>query len=201
MRELRFEKVLKTAPRDTEALFGLGLIAKLEGRFYRSRNAVQASSRVQAQNGQCPGGTRDREKDDARGQRLAASRKGIAGRRGQCPRGSGSALSIGKYHDDLGEFDEAFRSYEAANGLLKRSRSTMTARAAMPSSTKCCHAYTKDVVAAVGEGASPSVQTRVHRGYAPFGHFFDRAHTRFASLCLRCRRDGVLERVDADARI
>ena len=33
MRKPRFEKTLKTAPRDTDALFGLAVIAKMEGRF------------------------------------------------------------------------------------------------------------------------------------------------------------------------
>ena len=47
-------------------------------------------------------------------------------------------FSIGKYYDDIGEFDEAFRSYEAANRLLEvRRRSATTAKGAMRSSMIC----------------------------------------------------------------
>ena len=67
-------------------------------------------------------------------------------------------FSIGKYHDDLGEFDEAFRSFEAANEVLKGIAVSYDRKGRDAFIDDMVHAYSKDAIAAVGEGASSSVK-------------------------------------------
>ena len=115
----RFDKTLKTAPRDTDALLGLGLIAKMEGRFSeaeaffkrileykpKTANALAALATL-------------RKMTPADGEWLSAA-QGLANDGLDVLHEADLRYSIGKYYDDIGAFDDAFRSFEAANTLLK----------------------------------------------------------------------------------
>jgi len=67
-------------------------------------------------------------------------------------------FSIGKYFDDIGEFDKAFRSFEAANALLKSFAVKYDQKGRDELVDQLIHTYSKDVIAGIGEGASPSTK-------------------------------------------
>jgi tetratricopeptide (TPR) repeat protein len=152
----RFQKTLKRLPRDTDALFGLGLIAKLEGRFSeaeaqfkrileytpKAANALAALATL-------------RKMTPADGDWLRAALK-LVTEGVNILHEADLRYSIGKYYDDIGEFDDAFRSFEAANTLLKTVVTQYDRKARDSFIDDMIHDYPKDVIAAVGRGAANS---------------------------------------------
>jgi tetratricopeptide (TPR) repeat protein len=67
-------------------------------------------------------------------------------------------FAIGKYFDDIGEFDKAFRSFETANAILKSFASKYDRKGRDEFVDKLIHVYSKDVIAGIGAGASPSMK-------------------------------------------
>jgi tetratricopeptide (TPR) repeat protein len=152
----RFEKVLKARPRDADALFGMGVIAKVEGRF---ADAEALLKRVLEQR-----------------PRMAAARAALATLRKMTPADSDwlraatelldggvtpleeadLRFAIGKYHDDLDEFDEAFRSFEGANAILKEIAIKYDRKGRDGFVDDMLRLYTKDAIAAIGDGGSES---------------------------------------------
>lgn len=152
----RFEKTLKTAPRDTDALFGLAVIAKMEGRFSdaetqfkrileykpKTANALAALATV-------------RKMTPADSEWLRAAEE-LVTEGVNILHEADLRYSIGKYYDDIGEFDDAFRSFEAANNLLKTVIARYDHGARDGFIDDMVHTYSKDIIAAVGPGASSS---------------------------------------------
>jgi Flp pilus assembly protein TadD len=115
----QFEKVLKLAPRDTDALTGMAQASSMLGRFEQAdtwfRRALEAR----------PGspsaiaglaGIRKMNSSDAAW--LQQARQALEGSISPTERAA-LHFAIGKYHDDLQEFEAAFRSYREANELAK----------------------------------------------------------------------------------
>lgn len=154
----RFEKVLKAAPRDPDALFGLALVARAEGRFSEAEalfkqvleqrpNMVAALASL----------TTLREMTSADSDWLRAAKKLLGGDLSR-PEEMDLLYSIGKYHDDLGESDEAFRSFEAANSLLKSYAIKYDRKGRDGFIDDMLRVYTKDAIARVGDGGSGSTK-------------------------------------------
>ena len=116
---IEFEKVLKVAPRDANALFGFGVLARSEGRFDEAeelfRRALAAAPQM-APAWSAIAGLRKMTQADAgwceAAERAAATMKAP-------PDEAGVRFAIGKYFDDVGEYEQAFNSYQRANELLK----------------------------------------------------------------------------------
>ena len=121
LREARaqFDRVLKGAPRHAGALLGLGLVARLEGRFDEAASMFERALQVEPDMPDAwaaLAGLRRMKSSDvdwhARAEQLAAS--GIAPLQEASLR-----FAIGKYCDDVGQFERAFKSYRRANELQK----------------------------------------------------------------------------------
>jgi tetratricopeptide (TPR) repeat protein len=152
----RFEKTLKTAPRDADALLGLGLIAKMEGNFSeaevlfkrileykpKTANALAALATL-------------RKMTPADGDWLRAAQELLAEGLDVLHEAD-LRYSIGKYYDDIGEFDDAFRSFEAANTLLKSVVAKYDREARDGLIDDMLHTYSKDVIEAAGRAAPDS---------------------------------------------
>lgn len=116
-----FEKALKMAPRNVDALTGLGAIAGFEGRFQEAEALFKRVLEVDPKAaGACAAlaGVRKMTRADAAwlkgAENIAAS--------GLTPMDEANVrFAIGKYFDDVGDFQLAFRSYVRANELLKLS--------------------------------------------------------------------------------
>jgi len=113
-----FEKVLRIAPRHANALLGMGQVARMEGRFDQAEAILE---RVLEADPNMPGawaalvGLRKMTSDAGwlqRAEEIAAS--GIAPLEEADLR-----FAIGKYYDDVADFERAFRSYKRGNDLMK----------------------------------------------------------------------------------
>jgi tetratricopeptide (TPR) repeat protein len=154
----RFEKVLKSTPQHADALLGMCQVAKMEGRFSEAEVLIR---RVLEKNPKMTGAwavfatLRKMTPADSDWLRnateLAAS--------GVTPLEEADLrFSIGKYFDDIGDFDKAFRSFEAANALLRSFALKYDPKGRDEFVDHLIHAYSKDVIAGIGEGASPSIK-------------------------------------------
>jgi tetratricopeptide (TPR) repeat protein len=115
----RFNKVLKTKPLFVEALVGLGQIAAVEGRFAEAeaffRRAMDTDPKAPIPVAALAGIRKMTEADRewlVRASTLADS--------GLPPTEEASVrFAMGKYFDDVQQFDRAFQSYRRANDILK----------------------------------------------------------------------------------
>jgi tetratricopeptide (TPR) repeat protein len=152
----RFEKVLKTAPRDADALFGMALIAKVEGRFADAealfRRVLEQKPRMAAAWAAL---VTLRKMTPADSDWLRATSELVAG--GVTPLEEADLrFAIGKYHDDLNEFDHAFRSFDAANVILKEIAIKYDRKGRDGFVDDMLRLYTKEAIAAIGDGGSES---------------------------------------------
>lgn len=154
----RFDKALKTSPREPQALFGLGLIAKLEGRFSEAETLFKkALENRPAMASALAALATLRKMTPADSDWLAKAEALVAAGVDRLEEAD-LRFSIGKYHDDLSEFDQAFRSFEAANKLLRAVAPKYDREDRDGFIDNMFQAYSKDVIAAVGEGASSSTR-------------------------------------------
>lgn len=154
----RFEKVLKAAPRETDALFGMALIAKVEGRFADAdalfRRVLEQRPRMAAAWAAL---VTLRKMTPADGDWLSAAKELVHG--GVTPPEKVDLLfAIGKYHDDLEEFDEAFRSFATANALLRESAIKYNREGRGGFINDMVRLYTKDAIATIGMCGSESTK-------------------------------------------
>jgi tetratricopeptide (TPR) repeat protein len=114
-----FKKVLRVTPRHAEALFGMGQVAGIEGRFDEAGTLYERALEI---NPKMPiawaamAGIREMTSSDHAwlqgAEEIAAS--GIAPLEEADLR-----FAIGKYYDDVEDFERAFHSYRRANELQK----------------------------------------------------------------------------------
>jgi Flp pilus assembly protein TadD len=114
-----FKKVLKVKPRDPDALFGMGQIAGMEGRFDESekilKRALEVSPKMPIAWAALAGLRKMTPSDDV----WLRTVEGIA-ESGIPPMESATLhFAMGKYHDDIGQFEQAFKKYRTANEVLK----------------------------------------------------------------------------------
>jgi tetratricopeptide (TPR) repeat protein len=119
-----FEKVLKVAPRNVDALVGMGQIAASEGRLAEAETLCRRALEVDPKTpSACSALVRLRRMTPAdRGwlkdaEEIAASALAPLDE-------ADIRYAIGKYHDDIGDFPRAFRSYQRANELHKLAAET-----------------------------------------------------------------------------
>ncbi len=113
------EKALKISPRQTGALCGLGQLATLEGKF---DDATAYYKRALVFDTQLPaawaGLARVRKMTPDDGDWLRGAEKVVSSALPPVQEAD-LRFAIGKYCDDVGNFDKAFRNYERANQLRK----------------------------------------------------------------------------------
>jgi tetratricopeptide (TPR) repeat protein len=116
----QLEKVLRMAPRNPDALYGLGLVAQYEGRFEsaigffdRALEAQPYMARAWAASaGMRKLGSEDREWLE-KGEQFAAAEGIPASDRASVH------FALGKYYDDVEQHGKAFENYRLANEALK----------------------------------------------------------------------------------
>lgn len=151
-----FRKALKATPGHAEALIGVGQIARLEGRFERAehlfRSALRAKPRMRGALAALAG---IRTMTVADGEWLADAQHIAAS--GLPPVEEAEIrFAIGKYYDDVREYDQAFQSYHRANELLKTLAERYDRDARARSVDATIGMYTRDALATEPAGASAS---------------------------------------------
>jgi tetratricopeptide (TPR) repeat protein len=155
--EAQFEKVLKVAPRHGPALHGMGVVARAEGRFDEAgallNRALEVDPELPATWAALAG---IRKMTPSDGAWLARAEQIVAN--GIAPVDeAGVRFAIGKYCDDVREFERAFKHYERANELLKTLATHYEADARGCFVDDLIRVHTREAVSRV-EGASASVK-------------------------------------------
>ena len=151
-----FEKVLKLAPRHAAALCGLGQIARAEGRFAAAAALYERCLDTDAHLPAALAGlaaVRKMTRSDATW--LKSAEQSVA---------SGIPLveeadlrfSMGKYCDDVGNFEQAFRNYERGNELQKQLAPPYDRAARTRFVDDAIRIYPREAFAAVTRGISDS---------------------------------------------
>jgi tetratricopeptide (TPR) repeat protein len=156
--EAQFRKVLKSRPRSSQALFGMAQSEYLKGRFDESekflKRALQVSPKM-PQAWAALSGLRKMTPSDAAwlqgAEEIADS--GI-------PPMEGAALhfAMGKYHDDVGQFAQAFENYRDANELLKPIAKSYDRAARTAFVDELIRFHSRERIAAARGGASDSMK-------------------------------------------
>ncbi len=160
LREARtcFEKVLKRAPRHADALYLMGHIARLEGRF---EEAEARFERVLKINTKMPGawaalvGTRKMTSSDAA---WLEGAKQIAASEITPSEKADVHFAIGKYCDDVNDFEQAFQNYKRANQLLKTIADPYERDVRRCFVDDMIRVYTREAISTVQGGASASMK-------------------------------------------
>jgi tetratricopeptide (TPR) repeat protein len=115
----QFNKVLKRRPRDAEALFGMGQIASMEGRFDESEKTFRRALQIRPKMPVAWAALSSFRKMTPSDAAWLRSVEEIAA--SEIPPMEAATLhfAMGKYHDDIGQFAQAFENYREANELLK----------------------------------------------------------------------------------
>jgi tetratricopeptide (TPR) repeat protein len=151
LREARdcFNKVLRTSPRHTGALVGLGRVESLEGRFDDAEALFRQALAIDRQIPSAWAALVDmRRMTAADGEWLKDAEKVAAN--GLEPVAEADLLfAIGKYCDETGDVERAFRSYKRANELQKTTaeRYDPDARARLVDDT--IRVFTREALSAV----------------------------------------------------
>jgi Flp pilus assembly protein TadD len=153
-----FEKVLKVAPRHGEALVGMGLVARTEGRFDEAgamfNRALQINPGMPVAWAALAGIRKMTSSDGAwleRAEEIAAG--GITPLEEATLR-----FAMGKYCDDVGKFEQAFKNYKRANELLKTFADKYQADVATRFTDDLIRVYTRESLADAASGASTSMK-------------------------------------------
>jgi tetratricopeptide (TPR) repeat protein len=115
-----FEKVLRVAPRNVDALVIMGDLAGNEGRMAEAETLYQRALAISPKTaGAWAGLVRLRKMTPADGKWLRGAEETAAS--GLAPIDEITIrYALGKYYDDVGDFARAFRSFQRANELQKR---------------------------------------------------------------------------------
>jgi Flp pilus assembly protein TadD len=153
-----FKKALKAAPRHAEAFLGLALIARMEGRFKEAESFINRALNLDSK---LPGAwtamnsirrmtTADREWLKG-AEEIAAS--GIS-----LWQEADLRFAIGKYLDDVDDYEPAFQSYRRANELLK----TVTPKYDGPAHSKFAddmiRGHSREALSRIRNGGSASMK-------------------------------------------
>ncbi|MGH9523038.1 MAG: tetratricopeptide repeat-containing sulfotransferase family protein [Terriglobales bacterium] len=114
-----FERVLKVSPRYAEALLGMGQIAAMEGRFDEGASFYNRALAVNPKMSAAVWGVVGLRRMGPSDARWLERAEEIANNEIAPVEEANARFAMGKYCDDVGDFQRAFKSYQRANVLLK----------------------------------------------------------------------------------
>lgn len=156
----QFENTLGTSPNDEEALLGMGQVASMQGRFEEAESWFKRVLEMEG-NARTPSalaglaGLRRMTKADTpwleRAKRLIG---------GGIPMTEEIALrfAVGKYHDDVGAYPQAFENFKHANDLSLELGPRFRSDAYAQFIDQQIRGYTRNVISSAAAGASDSDQ-------------------------------------------
>ena len=153
-----FDKALKIEPRNADALFGLAFVAKAEGRLDEARDLADRVLRINPKMTAALATLISLRKMLPSDNALLERAEAMAAGGVPAPDEAELRFAIGKYRDDVGDFDKAFQNYKRANDLLKPFAEPYDPAARKSFVDAMTRVYTQDAVARAASGASDSVK-------------------------------------------
>ena len=153
-----FAKALKAAPRNIDAMQGMAQLAYLEGRFAEAETAFKRILELDAKRPStwaALAGLRRMTADDRDwfegARQIAAS--------GLKPMDEAELrFAIGKYCDDVGDFDEAFRNYQRGNELRKMAAPAYDREKRTSLIDDLIRGYSSEAISKIGAAGSASAK-------------------------------------------
>jgi tetratricopeptide (TPR) repeat protein len=151
-----FEKVLRARPRNAEAVLGLGQVHAMDGNSEEAeklyRRALEIEPDMPGALGSIVALRRMTPADDALIQRV----RELADQVSDPLVEADFRFALGKYHDDLREFDPAFESFRRGNDLLKAAAPRYRREEHAGFLDDLIRVYSREAIAGIGGGASTS---------------------------------------------
>ena len=153
-----FKKALKIAPGQSDALLGLGRITRTEGRFDEAEALIRRALKSKPKS---PGawaalqGTRKMTSADHDWLKTASE---IADSGISLWEESELRFAIGKYYDDVGNYDQAFESVRRANELMKSVSPKYDRQAYSAFADDVIRGHTQQALAGTRESGSTSIK-------------------------------------------
>jgi Flp pilus assembly protein TadD len=160
LREARaqFERVLNVASRHSEALVGMGLIARMEGRFDEAGALFERALEVNPNSpAACAAQAGIGRMTASQVSWLQRAEKIAAG--GIAPAEEATVrFAIGKYYDDVRNFERAFNNFKRGNELLKTLADEYQPDVATRFADDLIRVYTRESLVNAAGGASDSMK-------------------------------------------
>jgi len=149
-----FTQALKAAPRNATALIGLSEVAKISGRFADAEVLLKRALNI---NGEMPGAWARlvtlRKMTPADGAWLDRAEALIE--KQTSPIGEAELrFAIGKYCDDVGDFERAFENYRIGNAINKKMAPPFDFKRYARYADSLMHAYTREALAPIALNAA-----------------------------------------------
>ncbi len=154
----RFEKILKIAPRHAEALLGLGHVARMEGRFDDAEVKFNQALAIKPKMPSAWAALVGTQKMTSSQSPWLKTAEEIASSGIGPTDEADMRFAIGKYYDDVSNFERAFRSYERGNELLRAIADPYDRKARTDFVDDLIRVHTQDGIAGAKAGASESVK-------------------------------------------
>ena len=151
-----FEKVLRVAPRNAAALIGLGRIHAVEGRFGEAEALLKRALEIDPHSPRAWASLIElRRMTPADAAWLKGAEASVQS--GVAPLDEASVrFAIGKYYDDTGDFERAFRSYRRGNELMKTAATPYDPQARARTVDDLIRIYPGELLSRAHAGASDS---------------------------------------------
>ena len=158
LREARgcYSKVLKTAPRNVLALHGMAQIDLLEGRFEEADSTFRRIIEIDPKMPKAWAGLVSTRKMTSADSGWLTSAGEIAAGAIDPLEEANLRFAMGKFCDDVNDFAQAFQNFKRGNELLKQAADDYDRKGHSYLVDELIRAYSRESIAKVGAGGSPS---------------------------------------------
>jgi tetratricopeptide (TPR) repeat protein len=153
-----FRKALKVSPRDHVALLGLAHVARVEGRFDEAQSLLKRTLEISPKMPTAWASLNSTRKMTAADSDWFATAEEIAGR-GIPPWDKAQLrFAMGKYCDDIQDYERAFANYRLGNELLKSVADRYERKEHASFADDLIRVHTRESLASITEGGSASAK-------------------------------------------
>lgn len=154
--QAQFERVLRVAPRHANARYGMGIAKRAQGRFEEAGACFKRALEVEPTMARAWAALASiRRMDSGDGDWLKKTQQLADGTRVPLDEVV-LRFALGKYFDDNGRFEDAFRSYQRGNDLLKPITTPYEREERTRLVDELIRTYTAETIARVGAGGTSS---------------------------------------------
>jgi tetratricopeptide (TPR) repeat protein len=156
--KVAFRKALKLSPKDSVALFGLAQIARVEGRFDEAQSFLERTLEISPKMPTAWAALNATRKMTVADRDWFATAEEIAESRVPLWEESQLRFAMGKYCDDVKDYERAFANYRRGNELLKSVAGGYDRQAYSSSADGMIGVLTRESLASITEGGSASAK-------------------------------------------